>query len=236
MCHFFHPSSHFTSCGKSWSWIDLIQLNSVVKWGQRKDLTNGNIKSVTLMSAGTQRLCSLFLNKSALYTAPQAPANEWTKTQEHSSSSFPPSFTPRASWEKREGKKDTTKSRIMNWNREGHRLSALSLIREVKGSCKSEGAYLKRERERDCFLMGKRGRHGASVTGDGALYPAPGMHRSSQSKLRFIYSGRAGINTQTCLATKWRTEERLTWGLDSFPCIKKPSWRRVPELINSFGK
>lgn len=167
------------------------------------------------MSAGTQRLCSLFLNKSALYTAPQARTNEWTKTQEHSSSSFPPSFTPRASWEKKGGGK-TTKSQIMNRNREGHIFSALSLIREVKGLCKTEGAVYEKERKKKAKPLlsdGKRGGHEATVTGDGPLYPAPGMHRSSQSKLRFICSGRAGINTQTCLATKWRTAtiQRNAW-------------------------
>lgn len=162
------------------------------------------------MSVGTQRLCSLFLNKIALYTAPHARMNEWTKTQEHSSSSFPPSFTPRASWEDEGGeKRETTKSWIMNWNTQGHRLSAQSLIGEVKGMRRAEGV----EKDERLLSDGKGGGHGASVTGDGVLYPTPGMHRSSQSKLRFIYSGRGGINTQTCLATKWRTVtiQRNAW-------------------------
>lgn len=213
---------HLTSCGKSLTWTDLIQLNSVVKWGQQKDLTNGNIKSVTLMSVGTQRLCSLFLNKSALYTAPHAWMNEWMvgdtrALQRLVSTLMYPSCVMRAGGG---GLGETTKSWIVNWNRRGHWLSAPSLIREVKGWCTTEGAGKGKGQLSD----GKRGGYGASVTGDGALYPAPGMHRSSQSKLRFIYSGRAGINTQTCLATKWRTVtiQRNAWlGLDSFPSKKK---------------
>lgn len=116
--------------------------------------------------------------------------------------------SPLVRHERRGGKKRQQKAESW-WNRGGHRFSAVSLIREVKCLWKTEGT-----KEVEGLLSdGKGGGHGASVTGFGALYPAPGMHRSSQSKLRFIYSGRAGINTQTCLATKWRTVtiQRNAW-------------------------
>lgn len=50
--------------------------------------------------------------------------------------------SPLVRHERREGgrkKKKTTKSWIMNWNRGRHRVSAVSLIREVKGVGKTEG-------------------------------------------------------------------------------------------------